>query len=298
MKIPWNLSLKNELGSEDQPSSEKGTLDSKTKVFNSDHPLPSKWEWKQLINEMARSEMDLSSQSQNPVSSDPSSLVQRKLSRGGGFQVKILKRAKKKNLFRFLLAKTFYEEDGLHLDEFLVVWELFLNLQDLLSKDPAFREKYEASLRSISVFMKALEDRIEFPLRMKVKDPKLQEMLSTMFPLLPSKDAYFGLKSQKDIRQGFSILFSFDSTTRKVPEGRRIGVGYRDHGTKKPNHEGSPHWSEVARHFQELEVRSEEEYQGLKRQDSEFDWNRLWGLEDYPSKEDNSPKKAQGEFLI
>jgi len=210
--------------------------------------------------------------------------------------VKILKKAKKKNLFRFLLAKTFYEEDGLHLDEFLVVWELYLNLQELLSKDPAFREKYETSLRSISIFMKALEDRVEFPLRMKVEDPRLQEILSTMFPLLPSKDAYFGLKGQKSLRQGFSIVFNFEKTRpRKVQEGRRIGVGYRDHGTKKPDHEGTPHWSEVASHFRELEIRSEEEFQGTKRQDTEFDWSRLWGLEDYPPEEE-SPKKAYREM--
>jgi len=294
MKLPWNSPLKNEMGSGDQPTVNKETLFSgSTETLTTNHPLPPKNVWRQLIYERPRSETDLSSQSQNPRSSDPSSLVYEKLSRGGGFQVKIVKKVKKKNLFRFLLSKVFYEEEGLHLDEYLVLWDLYLNLLELLSKDPAFSEKYESSFGNIHNFFEAVGDRIEFPLRLKIKDPRLQDLIQGMMPLLPTENAYFGLKSQKDLRLGFSILFSFDSTKRRISEGRRIGVGYRDHGTKKPDHEGTPHWSEVAQHFQELEVRSEEEYQGLKRQDPEFDWNRLWGLEGQSSEEEEDPGKSR-----
>jgi len=291
MKLPWNSPLKNEMGSGDQPTVNKETLSVNQEILNGTHPLPPKKLWQQLIFERSRSETDLSSQSQNPRSSDPTSLVQEKLSRGGGFQVKIVKSAKKKNLFRFLLSKVFYEEEGIHLDEFLVLWELYLGLLELLDKDPQFCLKYEHSLGNVSNFFEALGDRREFPLRLKIHDPRLPELLSGMYPLLPTENAYFGLKSQKDLRLGFSILFSFDSTKRRISEGRRIGVGYRDHGTKKPDHEGTPHWSEVAQHFQELEVRSEEEYQGLKRHDPEFDWNRLWGLERLSSSEEEESGK-------
>jgi len=293
MKLPWNLPLVNEIGSGDQPTVNKETLSKKPVNSNSNHPLSSGILWKQLIQESPRSETDLSSQSQNPRSSDPTSLVYEKLSRGGGFQVKIVKSIKKKNLFRFLLSKVFYEEEGIHLDEFLVLWELYLNLLELLSLDPAFQERYRFSFERISSFFEAVGDRIEFPLRMKVEDPRLKEAIQGMYPLLPTENAYFGLKSQRDLRLGYSILFSFDSTKRRISEGRRIGVGYRDHGTKKPEHEGTPHWSEVARHFQELEVRSEEEYQGLMRQDPEFDWNRLWGLEGQSSEEEKPEKSHE-----
>lgn len=231
------------------------------------------------------SETDNSLQSHNPSSSDPTSSILQKLSQGGGFQVKIKKVAKKKNLFRFLLAKTLYEEDGLHLDEYLVLWELFYDLSGLLSKDPGFRLKYETSIFEITSFFEAIGPRMEFPLRFKVKAPEMADLCQRMQPLLPSKSAFYGLKGQKDLRLGFSIVFNLDLPETKPKEARVIGVGYRDHGTKKPDHEGSPHFSEVAMHFQELEVRTEEELQGLSRDDPEFAWNRLWGSQEPPKSE-------------
>lgn len=241
------------------------------------------------LMERDQPDLDISLQSHNPEGSDPTSQFLQKLKQGGGYQVKIKKSAKPKNLFRFLLAKGLYEEEGIHLDEYIVLWDLFFHLQGLLSKDPSFKEKYETPLKEITSFFQAIGSRNEFPLRFRVGDPKMTSLCLRMMPLLPTKSAYFGLKGQKAIRLGFSVVFNLDLPRVKPKEARVIGVGYRDHGTKKPDEEGSPHYSEVARHFQELEIRSEEEVQGLSRDDPEFDWNRLWGSLEPPV----SKKKKQ-----
>ena len=59
----------------------------------------------------------------------------------GGYKVRIRQGVKKMTLFRFLLAKVFYGGSGLHLDEFIVLFELYYSL--LEEKDPSFVRKYE-----------------------------------------------------------------------------------------------------------------------------------------------------------
>jgi len=286
--IPTFLGIRGPRGSD--PSTDSDTPGAEQEIQLRSPPISMKSLTNILmVKESILEDQDISLQSHNPSSSDPTSSILQKLKRGGGYQVKIKKSAKRKNLFRFLLAKTLYEEEGLHLDEFFVLWELFYDLTGLLSKDPSFREKYETPLLEITSFFEAIGPRQEFPLRFKVKDPRMEELCSRMQPLLPSKSAFYGLKGQKDIRLGFSIVFNLDQLPQKPKEARVIGVGYRDHGTKKPDHEGSPHFSDVAMHFQELELRTEEEFQGLSRDDSEFDWNRLWGSQKTP-KSEKKPK--------
>lgn len=225
-------------------------------------------------------------QSRNPDTSDPTSLMYLKLMQGGGFKVKIARKAKKKNLFRFLLAKGLYEEEGWHLDEYLVLWEVYLQLQDLLSHDPGFKEKYNGPLSRLEVFFEKFGSVTTFPCRMLVDHPRMKDLCSLFQPLLPSKSSYFGLKKQREIRLGFTVKFDFELPPSRRKDKRVIGVGYRDQGTKKPDEDGTPRLSEVAAHFQELEIRSEEEFQGVSREDPEFDWNRLWGLQEHQELED------------
>lgn len=211
-----------------------------------------------------------------PVTSDPTILSIKEFIKKGRYRVKIRKGTKKKNLFRFLLAKLIYEADeGLHLDEFLVLWELLLDLQDLSNQDPSFEEKYGNFFKEDNrIFFKKISLAQEFPIRIEA-DPKNTEILISMFePLLPSRSAYFGLKGQKEIRSGFLISFTSELPLRKIPEGRRIGVGYRDKGSRRdPALDGSPDWREVSQNSQEHIIRSVEILTGVDRDDPAFNWD-------------------------
>jgi hypothetical protein len=234
-------------------------------------------EREQFIELERKPDSSTSLQSPSPGRSDPTSAILDKLKMEGGFEVKVHREVKLKNLYRFLLAKVFYEEEGLHLDEYLVLWELHLKILELLDKDPSFKEKYQSSLEKIREFFDYLGTCTSFPIRFNVKDfSRIDKTLKGMEPLIPTRNAYFGLKKQMDLRLGFKIIFSFEKPASRVRDRRYVGVGYRDQGTRRKEHDGTPEFSEVASHFNELELRSEEEIQGLSRDDPEFDWNRLW----------------------
>jgi hypothetical protein len=223
-----------------------------------------------------RSEGSDSLQSPSPGSSDPTSLIREGLKKEGGYTVKVSRQVKLKNLYRFLIAKVFYDEEGMHLDDYLVLWDLHLKILGLLEKDPGFRKKYEESFQTIQTFFEYLGSVRSFPLRFETKNPRTEEIVKKMYPFIPTRNAYFGLRKQLNLRQGYSIYFHCEATPPKHRPLRKIGVGYRDQGTKKPEHDGTPSFSEVQHHFKELEIRTEEEYQGLFRDDPEFNWNRLW----------------------
>lgn len=268
-------------------SNPQGTLE-QTKELTNDFPISMLWK---AIHERGKptKSSDYSLQSPYPGGPDPSNLTYQKLQYGGGFQVKINKKAKKKNLFRFLLAKGLYEIEGWHLDEYIVLWHLYLEMLSLLEKDPSFREKYHTSFENMKHFFKSFGTSKEFPVRLDIENPKCNELCQFLSPLLPTKSAYFGLRKQRDLRLGFKLVFAFQLSPQRVKEARYIGVGYRDQGTKKPEHSSELPFSEVESHFREIEIRSEEEYQGISRDDTEFDWNRLWGLSEVEKpKEENS----------
>jgi len=219
---------------------------------------------------------DHSSSGPLPCCSDPTIQHIQEALKKGRYTVKIRKGTKKKNLFRFLLAKLIYEEqEGLHLDEFLVLWELLLNLQELSLREKSFSEKHGDFFSEVNYeFFERLSTRQEFPIRLEA-DPEDKEVLRQMFsPLLPSKSAYFGLKGQKGIRSGFLISFTDQLPIRKLPEGRRIGVGYRDKGSRRDlSKDGSPDWREVSQNSQEMVIRAVETLTCVSRDDPTFNWD-------------------------
>jgi hypothetical protein len=155
-------------------------------------------------------------------------------------------------LFRFLLAKLLYEEKGgLHLDEFIILFELYYYFSEF--KDPSFLEKYSEWFYQTELFFKDLAEEKEFPIIMEESDsdklvPKLQ-------PILPSKLAYFGLKGQRNLSNSFSIILNRTLFPKSVKNKRFIGVGYKDKGSRKDKAvDGSPSWQEVASSFVEEEI--------------------------------------------
>jgi len=233
---------------------------------------------------------DRSSSGPLPVISDPKILSLENLLKKGAYKLKIKKGIRKKDLFRFLLAKMLYErEEGLHLDEFLVLWELYLHLLEINSKDPSFREKYERFFKDSFFFFRELGSQKEFPIRIEENNnlQYLERIQNVLFPMLPTRSAYFGLKGQKSLKSGFSLVFESELLQRKVPEGRRIGVGYRDKGSRRdPALDGSPDWREVALSHQERRIQNVEILLGVLRESPEFDWDLVYNSSELFPKED------------
>jgi len=233
---------------------------------------------------------DLSSSGPLPCVSDPKLSLETIL-RKGTYHLKIKKGIKKKDLFRFLLAKMLYEEEeGLHIDEFLVLWELYLQLEGLLEKDPSFREKYGAFFENTFYFFQMLASSKEFPIRVEqCETPEyLKRISSVLEPMLPSRSAYFGLKGQKSLRSGFSLVFQDEILVRKIAPGRRIGVGYRDKGSRRdPAVDGSPDWREVALSHQERRISEVEYATRVPRESLSFDWDLVY----------NSSRPLPGELF-
>jgi hypothetical protein len=191
--------------------------------------------------------------------------------------MRIKKGIKKKDLFRFLLAKLLYEkEEGLHLDEFLVMWELYLQLLEVNSKDPSFHEKYGDFFEKSLYLFRLLGESREFPIRIEEDDSAqyLERIREVLEPMLPTRSAYFGLKGQKSLKSCFSLDFANDLIQRKLPEPRVIGVGYRDKGSRRDLAvDGSPDWKEVFFANTELLIREVEEYTKTPRESSDFNWD-------------------------
>jgi hypothetical protein len=173
----------------------------------------------------------------------------------GGYKMRIRRGTKKITLFRFLTAKLLYEEEGLHLDEYIVLFELYYDLTG--NMDPSFLKKYGDWFSRTLNFYNVIAQGKCFPLKVK-SQTKIDELVKWLQPVLPSKSAYFGLKGQRNMRNSFSILLNNHLPPAKVPPKNYVGVGYRDKGTRKEPHDGNPSWQEVAAHFSELERRSEE----------------------------------------
>lgn len=181
----------------------------------------------------------------------------------GGFSVRIKNGLKRMTLFRFLTAKLLYEtEEGLHLDEFLVLYSLYYDLWDV--KDSSFIEKYDDWFQKTQMFFVSLARSQNFPVRLN-KEKMDDEFFQSFEPFLPSKQAYFGLKGQRNIRSSFEIRLNCSLPPQRIKPKRFVGVGYRDKGTRRDlAKDGSPAWQEVSRHNFELDRRAEEELEESK----------------------------------
>jgi len=174
-----------------------------------------------------------------------------------GFKVKIKRGLKRKTLFRFLLAKMMYEDSGIHLDEYLVLFSLYYDLQQI--EDAGFSKKYDDWFSRHDRFFRELGQATHFPVRLNMENIT-EHLLKQMSPLLPSKQAYFGLKGQRNIRLGYEVQLNSSLPPVRVRPKAYIGVGYRDKGTRRDfAKNGNPSWQEVSSHNFELERRAEEE---------------------------------------
>lgn len=142
------------------------------------------------------------------------------------------------------------------MDEYLALYELYYTLRDF--QDPSFQEKYSEWFSHTEPFFHGLSGQLEFPFRLE--QTSIETFTPHLVGLLPSKEAYFGLKGTRNLRDSFALKLTNSLPTQNVKPKRFMGVGYRDKGHRRNKAvDGTPAWQEVASHFSELENRANSE---------------------------------------
>lgn len=169
--------------------------------------------------------------------------TEKRLRKSGGYKVKFRKGVKLITVFRFLLAKALFSQEGLHLDEYLALLEAYHRLRE--ARDPSFVSKYGQWLITIEPVLKELSQVRVFPLKPYGNTAKVERLL---VPFLPSRSAFHGYEGHLQLRDSFRVLFRNPlAPIPKSPPKRYIGVGYKDKGARRdPAWDGSPKWQDVA----------------------------------------------------
>jgi len=156
---------------------------------------------------------------------------------------------------KFLLAKLLYSEEGLFIDEYLCLYEVFFDLTEM--RDPLFLEKNGVHLEKVGLILSGMSDSKSFPVHFSDEAKNLLRRVVGDF--IPGPREYFGLAGQRDLRQCFRVQLN-DSLIPKPPRPvRYIGVGYKDKGSRRdPAFDGTLRWQEYARTFANLEREAEE----------------------------------------
>jgi len=172
-----------------------------------------------------------------------------------GYKVLIKRGVNRYKLFKFFLSKVVYDDDGLHLDEFLLIFELFYEFVE--SKDPNFKKNLD-NLNSLEFldFLNFLQRNKIFPYQPTSKNR--EKWKNTLPAVIYDQRAYFRIKGQNRNRD-FRLVFNNLLLKRRVPAKPYIGIGYKDKGSRRESAlDGSPKWQEVATYFSNMETEQEE----------------------------------------
>jgi len=153
-------------------------------------------------------------------------------------------------LFRYLSSKVILDEEGLHLDEFLCLFELYYQLSE--SQDPNFSENLQ------NIRNESFEKFIKFLSKVKIFPYQPHESSRLSFQELAvavsyDKRSYHRIKGQNR-NKDFRLVFKDTLLPRRAPAKAYIGIGYKDKGSRRePALDGSPKWQEVATYFGNIE---------------------------------------------
>jgi hypothetical protein len=162
-----------------------------------------------------------------------------------GYKVIIRKGSNRFKLLQYLLGRYRYDPEGLHLEDYLVLFDVYYQL--LEQKSPSFAEKLQLLVsEDLLEIMKKLQQVKIFP---AIPKDVTKERLSKI-QWIPSGNAYFGQKGQGYTSRGYRLVFNDTLVPRKFPPKAFIGVGYKDKGSRRNSAEdGSPSWQEIGTHF-------------------------------------------------
>jgi hypothetical protein len=160
-----------------------------------------------------------------------------------GYRMLLRKGVNRYRLFRFLVSKVIYDDEGMHLDEYLCCMELFYQFDE--SKDPNFVENL-SNLRNegFQEMMKKLSKNTVFPYQPWEETRSL--WLRLCQSVIYDSRSYFRIKGQNR-NKDFRLVFKDSVLPRRTPPKAYIGIGYKDKGSRRePAVDGSPKWQEVA----------------------------------------------------
>jgi len=202
---------------------------------------------------------DYLEQRSSSCGSDPRSSI---AIRQKGYSMKIKKGTRKIVIFQYLLSKFIFDFDGLHLDEYIVLYELYLLLCD--EKDPNFQRKYGEDLMKIKFLIIKISGVEHFPLRMKNGLEDRRTIAQICGKVCLTEHAYYGMRGNRNICDSFRISINFFREPQRLPAKQFIGVGYKDKGSRRePSFDGSPRWQEIGQEYCEMENALQEFLEGL-----------------------------------
>lgn len=160
-----------------------------------------------------------------------------------GYKVEIKRGTKKITLYRFLLAKSLFDPEGLALEQLATLWELCVQLDRQVEVDRRFAEKYSKWLFTTFEYLAFLSTSTILPIRIEGTHNK--EWVKRLEPLLPSEHAYFGYRKDDRIVKSYRLRLRNPLDPPKHVRRRRLmGVGYRDKGHLRNPAKDGPHWKD------------------------------------------------------
>lgn len=162
-----------------------------------------------------------------------------------GYRVIIRKGSNRFKLLQYLLGRYRYDPEGLHLEDYLVFFEVYYQLIEL--ETSSFEENRMLLLEAgfLEILTNLNRNKIFPAIPRDSTKKKLDEI-----PWIPSGNAYFGQKGQGYTSKGYRLVFNDTVSPRKFPPKPYIGVGYKDKGSRRNSAvDGSPAWQEVGSHF-------------------------------------------------
>lgn len=172
-----------------------------------------------------------------------------------GYKLYLKPGTKRYVLFQYLLSKLVFGKEDFHIEEYIVLFELYMDLTE--EKTPTFQEKRK-NLIEIEEFFKILSGTQVFPIRVDFNPIQEEHVKSFLGEVLLSPNSYYGIKGNRDITQSYSLRINTPVTPQRFSKAF-IGVGYKDKGTvRNVSRDGTPHWKEVASYFSNLEREREE----------------------------------------
>jgi len=150
----------------------------------------------------------------------------------GGWRVKVNKNTNQTTLYRMLLAGLAYEKVGLSLEEIICLFDLQQRLEKKLGSDPSYTVKWSAGLLASFQIVGRMRAQ-SFPY---LPPQSLRSELIHNLPkeFLPTPNAYFGWAKNPARKSQIRIIVPNPlQPPRRIPEKRRIGVGYKDSGNRR-----------------------------------------------------------------
>jgi len=152
--------------------------------------------------------------------------------RVGGWRVKVNAKTNQTTLYRMLLAALAYEKVGISLEEVICLNDLQQRMEKKLGSDPSFTAKWkDGLLASFNLVGKMRAQSFPYLPPQSLRSEMVHNLPKDF---LPTPNAYFGWAKNPARRSQIRIIVPNPLTPpRRIPEKRRIGVGYKDSGNRR-----------------------------------------------------------------